>query len=83
MSMSHEDDVGKAPKGHGFQVSGQTIAVVVIVVVLVAFVLANRDEVRIDFLVFHINVALIWVLLGTALFGAAAGFLLGRRSRKD
>ncbi len=83
MGMSHQDDVGEAPKGRGVQVSGQTIGVIVIVIVLVAFVLANRDEVKIDFLVFHINVALIWVLLGTALFGAAAGFLLGRRSRKD
>ena len=35
------------------------------------------------FLVFDIDVALIWVLVGTAVLGAAAGFLLGRRSRKD
>lgn len=83
MGMSHQDDASKAPKGRSVQVSGQTIGVIVIVIVLVAFVLANRDEVKIDFLVFHINVALIWVLMGTALFGAAAGFLLGRHSRKD
>lgn len=50
---------------------------------LLAFVLSNRDEVNIDFLVFDIDVALIWVLVGTAVLGAAAGFLLGRRSRKD
>jgi uncharacterized integral membrane protein len=61
------------------RVNGQLIGTIAIVVLLLAFVLSNRD----DFLVFDIDVALIWVLVGTALLGAAAGFLLGRRSRKD
>ncbi|MBL8777268.1 MAG: LapA family protein [Acidimicrobiales bacterium] len=65
------------------RVNGQLIGTIAIVVLLLAFVLSNRDEVNIDFLVFDINVALIWVLVGTAVLGAAAGFLLGRRSRKD
>ena len=65
------------------RVNGQLIGTVAIVILLLAFVLSNRDTVNIDFLVFDINVALIWVLVGTALLGAAAGFLLGRRSRKD
>jgi uncharacterized integral membrane protein len=64
-------------------INGQTVGVAAIVVLLLAFVLSNRDDVNIDFLVFDINLALIWVLVGTALLGAAAGFLLGRRSRKD
>lgn len=65
------------------RINGQVIGTVAIVILLLAFVLSNRDTVNIDFLVFDINVALIWVLVGTALLGAAAGFLLGRRSRKD
>jgi uncharacterized integral membrane protein len=65
------------------RVNGQLIGTIAIVVLLLAFVLSNRDEVNIDFLVFDINVALIWVLVGIAVLGAAAGFLLGRRSRKD
>ena len=65
------------------RINGQLIGTVAIVVLLLAFVLSNRDEVNIDFLVFDIDVALIWVLVGTAVLGAAAGFLLGRRSRKD
>ena len=65
------------------RVNGQLIGTIAIVVLLLAFVLSNRDDVNIDFLIFDITVALIWVLVGTALLGAAAGFLLGRRSRKD
>lgn len=74
---------GGGGTGRGSAINGQTVGVAAIVVLLLAFVLSNRDDVNIDFLVFDINMALIWVLLGTALFGAAAGFLLGRRSRKD
>ncbi len=78
-----DEDGGKGGRGKGSAINGQTVGVAAIVVLLLAFVLSNRDEVNIDFLVFDVNLALIWVLVGTALFGAAAGFLLGRRSRKD
>ena len=74
---------GATPQRRGSAINAQTVGVAAIVILLLAFVLSNRDDVNIDFLVFDINVALIWVLVGTALFGAAAGFLLGRRSRKD
>lgn len=78
MSMKQEDSGGRR-----ISVSAQTIGIAVIVLVLFLFVVANHDKVRIDFLLFDVNMALIWVLLGTAVLGAAAGFLLGRRSRKD
>lgn len=78
MSMKHED-----AKGGGNRISGQTIGIAIIVLVLLAFVVANLETVPIDFLLFDVNIALIWVLVGTALLGAAAGFLFGRRSRKD
>lgn len=78
--MNMKSDGGSAKRS---PINGQTVGIAAIVILLLAFVLSNRDDVNIDFLVFDINVALIWVLVGTALFGAAAGFLLGRRSRKD
>lgn len=78
MSMKHEDT-----KGGGSRISGQTIGIAVIVLVLLLFVIANHDSVKIDFLLFDVNIALIWVLVGTALLGAAAGFLFGRRSRRN
>lgn len=78
MSMKHED-----AQGGGSRISGQTIGIAIIVLVLLAFVVANPETVPIDFLLFDVNIALIWVLVGTALLGAAAGFLFGRRSRKD
>lgn len=81
--MHAKSEGGGTPKGKGSAVNGQTVGVAAIVILLLAFVLSNRDDVNIDFLVFDINLALIWVLVGTALLGAAAGFLLGRRGRKD
>lgn len=65
------------------RINGQLIGTVAIVILLLAFVLSNRDTVNVDFLVFDINVALIWVLVGQAVLGGIVGFLLGRRSRKD
>lgn len=75
--MKHEESNG------GGRISGQTIGIGIIVLILLAFVLANRDDVNIDYLLFDVNIALIWVLVGTSLLGAAAGYLFGRRSRKD
>lgn len=51
-------------------------AFVVIVVLLVAFVLDNRHRVRVGYVVGDAEVRLIWVLVITALVGAAAGWLL-------
>ena len=70
------------PEGRS-RINGQVIGTVAIVLLLLAFVLSNRDTVNVDFLVFDINVALIWVLVGQAVLGGIVGFLLGRRSRKD
>lgn len=54
----------------------------VVVVVLVAFVLDNRRSVRVGFVVTDRDAPLIWVLILTALLGAALGALLRRfRSR--
>jgi uncharacterized integral membrane protein len=46
------------------------IGVAVAVVVLVAFVLDNSQQVRVGFVLFHASVSLIWVILIAALLGA-------------
>ena len=58
------------------------VLAVVIVGVLIAFVIANSEKVPVHFLIFTSSVRLIWVLVVTALLGAAADRLLViRRAR--
>ncbi|HZV52896.1 MAG TPA: hypothetical protein VFD49_24425 [Candidatus Dormibacteraeota bacterium] len=52
------------------------IGVAILVLLLIAFIVVNSREVRIDFISFTVNVALIWALLGTLLAGIAADRLL-------
>ena len=50
----------------------------VIAIVFITFVLQNADAVNVHFLLFSLNIRLIWVIFGTALLGGAAGYLIGR-----
>jgi uncharacterized integral membrane protein len=59
--------------------SWRTIAGLLLAVLLVVFIVVNRDETRISFVFFESTTAL-WVALALAAAGGlAAGFLLGRR----
>lgn len=58
------------------------VVAVILIILLIAFVVDNTDKVRVGFVFFHSEVALIWVLIITALLGLAVGVLLGRRSRR-
>ncbi len=49
-----------------------------IAIVFITFVLQNADAVNVHFLLFSLNIRLIWVIFGTALLGGAAGYLIGR-----
>lgn len=59
------------------------VVAAIIVILLIAFVVDNTNNVRVGFVFFHSEVALIWVLVITALLGLAVGVLLGRRSRRS
>jgi uncharacterized integral membrane protein len=61
----------------------RALLLVVVVGLLVAFVVDNSQSVRVGFVFTHANPSLIWVLIVTALLGAAADRLwLRRRSRQ-
>lgn len=63
----------------GNRLSGRTITGIVAAVLLVVFVLVNRDQVDVTFVVWSAVLPL-WVALALAgILGAAAGFLIGRR----
>jgi uncharacterized integral membrane protein len=49
-----------------------------IAIVFAIFVLQNADPVDVKFLVFSLNVRLIWVIFGCAALGGVAGYLIGR-----
>ena len=63
------------------------VLIAILIGLLVAFILGNRERVRVSFVLFHSRFSLIWVLLVTNLLGFMAGFLVhgrleGRRGRR-
>ena len=49
-----------------------------IAVIFAIFVLQNADPVDVNFLIFSLNIRLIWVIFGCAALGGVAGYLIGR-----
>ena len=62
---------------------GRYVVAAVIVVYVILFALFNRDRVEVDWVLFHRNSRLIYVIIISALLGALGDHLLQRRSRKD
>jgi len=60
----------------------QAVALLVLVVILVAFVIENSTRVKISFVFFTREVRPIWLMLTCAALGALVGFLLGRPGRQ-
>lgn len=67
------------PHGADREQLARLILAVVVIVLLVGFILGNRERVRINFVLFHSRFSLIWVLLVTNLLGFVAGFLVHGR----
>jgi uncharacterized integral membrane protein len=49
-----------------------------IAIIFITFVLQNSQGVNVHFLLFAINIRLIWVIFGCAVLGGVAGYLIGR-----
>jgi uncharacterized integral membrane protein len=60
----------------------KTIFALVIIVGLIIFVLQNAEPVPIRFFVTTAHPRLIWVLVGCAVLGGMAGYLVGRPGRR-
>ncbi len=58
---------------------GRLILIAVVLIVLVAFILGNSQQVKVSFVFMHGRYSLIWVLLVTNLLGFAAGYLVHGR----
>jgi uncharacterized integral membrane protein len=49
-----------------------------IAIIFITFVLQNAQPVNVHFLLFSLNIRLIWVIFGCGLLGGVAGYLIGR-----
>ena len=49
-----------------------------IAIVFITFVLQNANPVNVHFLVFSLDIRLIWVIFGCGVLGGVAGYLIGR-----
>jgi uncharacterized integral membrane protein len=49
-----------------------------IAIIFITFVLQNAQGVNVHFLLFSLNIRLIWVIFGCGLLGGVAGYLIGR-----
>lgn len=54
------------------------VQLTLIAVVFAVFVLQNADPVDVNFLIFSLDIRLIWVIFGCAALGGVAGYLIGR-----
>jgi uncharacterized integral membrane protein len=70
-------------ENYGFRVNGRQIIGGLIAIVLVIFILSNRDPITVDFLFIQWNTSQWVVLTVTALLGAAVGAgVFARRQRR-
>ena len=53
-----------------------------LVVVFVVFIVQNSDRVKIDYVFFHRDTRLIWIMLACAVLGGIVGFLVGRPGKQ-
>jgi uncharacterized integral membrane protein len=56
----------------------KVVQLMLIAIVFITFVLQNAEPVDVHFLVFSLNIRLIWVIFGCGLLGGLAGYLIGR-----
>lgn len=60
----------------------KVLVALTIAVLLVVFILANAQPVRVDFVFFQRQPRLIWVMFACAVLGGVVGYLVGRPGRR-
>jgi uncharacterized integral membrane protein len=53
-----------------------------IAIVLIVFIVENSDATRIDYVFFHRQTRLIWIMLVCAILGGVVGYLVGRPGKQ-
>jgi uncharacterized integral membrane protein len=62
---------------HRARLYGSAFALLALVVVLIAFVVANTRSVKLDWVVGSTRASLVWIVLAAAIFGWVAGLVTG------
>jgi uncharacterized integral membrane protein len=61
--------------------AAKAIILLAILLILILFVVSNAHSVRVNYVFFHADSGLIWVMLVCALLGGIVGFIVGRPGR--
>jgi uncharacterized integral membrane protein len=79
-----DDHRGEELEGAGVErrTRGKLVALLVLALVILVFVLQNRDRANIDFLFWDVDVRLWFGLAVAVLLGLVAGFIVGRTWRR-
>lgn len=81
ITVAHDDDDTSSQRAVGAGDIARLVPVAVLLVILVLFVVANTQKVKIDFLFTETKLPLIIVLLATAVVGAVMAALVKLRRK--
>ncbi|HEY3671257.1 MAG TPA: LapA family protein [Acidimicrobiia bacterium] len=81
MTDAHSE--GRPPHERDTRRTVRTVLGVVLLVIVVALVVDNRDDVRIGYVFGDVRIPLALVIVLSLLVGVAVGWLFGRRGRRD
>jgi uncharacterized integral membrane protein len=62
--------------------NARIVVAVIIAVILIIFVVKNLEQVSVNFVFFHADIGLIWVLIATAVLGGLVDRMLVWRGRR-
>jgi uncharacterized integral membrane protein len=62
--------------------NARIVVAVIIAVILIIFVVKNLEQVAVNFVFFHADIGLIWVLIATAVLGGLVDRMLVWRGRR-
>jgi uncharacterized integral membrane protein len=69
--------------GRGWDIRPKHVVVGVLVLILVVFAIANSHQVKLDFIVGEAELSLIFVIVGSAVIGFVAGWVVKARANRD
>jgi len=76
--MEHEHQLRRARQGR----IAKFLVALFLVVVFVVFIVQNSKRTRIDYVFFHRDTRLIWIMLACGILGGIVGCLLGRPGKQ-
>ena len=76
--LRHERDLQRARQGRVVKL----LVALFLVVVFIVFIIQNSDRTKIDYVFFHRDTRLIWIMLACGILGGIVGYLVGRPGKQ-